>query len=270
MCLTPTPTPTNNCDILNFESFFDCEVIPTPTPTPTPTQTPTMTPTPSSTNYCSIVEVVATINSYSPTPTPTPTVTPSSSGIIERPCHFYGDATFNTVNDMINCPISKQFQDCYNGTMYYTTNNVTNPSGGEITQYMVFNSLVDGLIKCISYVGTTTQISGVNNIILSSGPYGYSNLGGCNSCIPTPTPTPSITPTNTVTPTQTTTTTPTPTPTQTQTPTTTPTQTQTPTTTPTPTPTTTSTSTPTPTPTPTTTPIVPILCGISGYTYDIS
>jgi len=204
ICLTPTPTPTNNCDILNFDSFFDCDVIPTPTPTPTPTQTPTMTPTPSSTNYCSIVEVVATINSYSPTPTPTPTVTPSSSGVIERPCHFYGDATFNTVDEMINCPISKQFQDCFNGTMYYTTNNVTNPSSGNITEFMVFNALVDGLSKCISYVGTTTQISGVNNIILNSGPYGYSNLNGCSSCIPSPTstpmPTPSITPTNTSTP----------------------------------------------------------------------
>ena len=233
MCLTPTPTPTNNCDILTFESFFDCEVIPTPTPTPTPTQTPTMTPTPSSTNYCSIVEVVATINSYSPTPTPTPTITPSSSGTIVRPCHFYGDATFNTVDEMINCPISKQFQDCFNGTMYYTTNNVTNPSSGNITEFMVFNALVDGLTKCISYVGTTTQISGVNNIILNSGPYGYSNLNGCSSCIPsptsTPTPTPSITPTNTPTKTQ----------------------------------------TPTPTPTPTQ-PIQPILCDLTGYTYNIS
>ena len=108
---------------------------------------------------------------------------------------------------MINCPISKQFQDCFNGTMYYTTNNVTNPSGGNITEFMVFNALVDGLSKCISYVGTTTQISGVNNIILNSGPYGYSNLNGCSSCIPsptsTPTPTPSITPTNTSTPTPT-------------------------------------------------------------------
>jgi hypothetical protein len=195
--------------------------MPSPTQTPTTTQTPTQTPTPSSTNYCSIVEVVATINSYSSTPTPTPTVTPSSSGIIERPCHFYGDATFNTVNDMINCPISKQFQGCFNGTMYYTTNNIINPSGGEITQYMVFNSLVDGITKCISYVGTTNQISGVNNIVLNSGPYGYANLGGCNSCNPTPTPTQTKTPTPTPTQTKT----PTPTPTQTKTPTPTPTNT---------------------------------------------
>jgi uncharacterized protein (TIGR02145 family) len=189
ICLTPTPTPTNNCDILTFDSFFDCEFNPTPTPTQTPTNTPTQTITPSSTNYCSIVDVVATITSYSPTPTPTPTMTPSSSGTIDRPCHFYGDATFNTVDEMINCPISKQFQDCYNGTMYYTTNNTTNPSGGDITQYMVFNALVDGLSKCISYVGTATQIIGVNNITLTSGPHGYANLGGCISCNPIPTST---------------------------------------------------------------------------------
>lgn len=188
-CITPTPTPTNNCDVLDFSSIFDCEFEPTPTPTPTPTQTPTNTPTPSSTNYCSIVGVDATIISFTPTPTSTPTNTPTSSGIINRPCQFYGDVTFNTVDESINCPISKQFQDCYNGTMYYTTNNVINPSGGTIDQYMVFNALVDGLTKCISYVGTTTQIIGVNNIILNSGPYGYSNLGGCISCVPTLIPT---------------------------------------------------------------------------------
>ena len=200
MCLTPTPTPTNNCNILDFQSFFNCEIPNTPTPTQTPTHTPTQTMTPSSTNFCPLIGVVATINSLSPTPTPTPTMTPTSSGIITRPCQFYGDATFNTVNEMINCPISKQFQDCFNGTMYYTPNNVKNPSGGNIEQFMVFNALVDGLTKCISYVGTTEQISGVNNIILNSGPYGYSNLNGCSSCVPNPTPTPTMTPTPTSTP----------------------------------------------------------------------
>ena len=206
MCLTPTPSATNNCDILDFQSFFDCEFESTPTPTPTPTQTPTNTPTPSSTNYCSIVNVVATINSNSPTPTPTPTITPTTSGPIDRPCHFYGDATFNTVDELLNCPISKQFQDCFNGTMYYTPNNVTNPSGGQITQFMVFNALVDGSYKCISYVGTTTQISGVNNIVLNQGPYGFSNLNGCSFCTagppstPTPTPTKTPTPTPSITP----------------------------------------------------------------------
>ena len=243
MCLTPTPSATNNCDILDFQSFFDCEFESTPTPTPTPTQTPTNTPTPSSTNYCSIVNVVATINSNSPTPTPTPTITPTTSGPIDRPCHFYGDATFNTVDELLNCPISKQFQDCFNGTMYYTPNNVTNPSGGQITQFMVFNALVDGSYKCISYVGTTTQISGVNNIVLNQGPYGFSNLNGCSFCTAGP---PS---------------TPTPTPTKTSTPTPTPTKT------PTPTPTITPTITPTPSSTP---PVQPTLCGLSAYTYNIS
>jgi hypothetical protein len=253
VCLTPTPTPTNNCDVLTFESFFDCDFQSTPTPTPTPTITPTITPTPSSTNYCSIVEVVASINSFTSTPTPTPTITPTSSGTIERPCHFYGDVTFNTVDEMINCPISKQFQDCFNGTMYYTINNITNPSGGEITEFMVFRASVDGTNKCISYVGTTTQISGVNNITLSSGPYGFSNLNGCSSCTPNPSPTP----TNTQTPTNTPTNTQTQTPTNTQTPT--QTQTQTPT------------NTPTPTQTPSSTPPPePKLCDLSGYTYNIS
>jgi len=140
-------------------------------------------------------------------------MTPTSSGTIDRPCHFFGDVTFNTVNEEINCPISKQFQDCFNGTMYYTTNTLTNPSGGEITEFMVFNAIVDGLTKCISYVGITPIVSGVNNIILNSGPYGFSNLGGCSSCLPIPTPTP--TPTKTSTPTPTPTKTPTPTPTST-------------------------------------------------------
>ena len=258
MCLTPTPTPTNNCNILDFQSFFDCEISNSPTPTPTPTQTPTNTPTPSSTNFCPIIAVVATINSSSPTPTPTPTITPTSYGPIIRPCHFYGDVTFNTVNDMINCPISKQFQDCFNGTMYYTPNNVTNPSGGNIEQFMVFKALVDGLTKCISYVGTTEQISGVNNIILNSGPYGYSNLNGCSSCVPNPNPTPTMTSTPTKTPSSTPTITSTPTMTPTPTKTSTPTITSTPTMTPTPTKTPSSTptitSTPTMTPTPTKTP----------------
>ena len=197
VCPIIPPTPTPPCDTFDFEAIFDCEDGLTPTPTPTPTITPTMTMTPSSTNYCGLVNVVATIVQSSPTPTPTPTMTPSSTSIIDRPCHFFGDASFNIVNEVLNCPISKQFQDCYNGTMYYTTNNVTNPTGGTITEFMVFNSTVDGLTKCISYIGTTTQVSGVNDIILVSGPYGYSNLGGCVTCNTTPTPTPTTTPTPT-------------------------------------------------------------------------
>jgi hypothetical protein len=194
ICVTTTTT-TSPCNDFDFESVFDCEVPETPTPTPTPTTTPTNTPTPSSTNYCYSIDVSSSITAYTPTPTQTLQPTPTPSPTAFRPCTFYGDVTFNTVNEMINCPISKQFQDCYNGTMYYTTNDVSNPTGGTIEQYMVFESTVDGLTKCISYIGTTSQIIGVNNIILTSGPYGYSNLGGCFSCIPTTTTT-----TTTITP----------------------------------------------------------------------
>ena len=190
ICPTPTPTPTNNCNVLDFSAIFDCEYTPTPTPTPTVSVTPTITPTPTSTSICSIMEVDACISGYTPTPTPTMTPTPSSTPIITRPCSFSGDVTFNTINDIIICPSSKQFQDCYNGAMYYTTIPLYNPSSGDITQFMVFNATVDGETKCISYVGINNEVSGVNNIVLNSGPYGYANLGECSLCEPTPTPTP--------------------------------------------------------------------------------
>ena len=276
VCPTPTPTPTLNCDVLDFDSFFDCEYEPTPTPTPTPSITPTFTPTPSPTDFCGLLHVEATITSFSPTPTPTPTVTPSSSGIIQRPCNFFGDVTFNTIDEEIDCPVSKQFQDCFNGTMYYTTNNVSNPSGGGFELYQVFNSTVDGITKCISYMGTTSQIIGVNNITLNSGPFGYSNLGGCISCVPTPTPTPTNTSTPTPTPSVTATLTPTPsvtatlTPTPSVTATLTPTPSVTATLTPTPTPSVTATLTPTPTSTP---PIPPcgeeVGCEMEGYSFNV-
>lgn len=178
---TSTTTIAPPCETFDFEAIFDCDIPPTPSPTTTSTPTPTPTMTPSSTNTC-VVDVNVSISSYTPTPTPTPTMTPSSTPEVTRPCNFYGDVTFNTVNENINCPVSKQFQDCYNGTMYYTTNNVSIPSGGTITEFMVFNATVDGLTKCISYVGITPIVSGVNNIILNSGPYGFSNLGGCSTC----------------------------------------------------------------------------------------
>jgi len=209
-CSTTTTT-TSPCNVFEFDALFDCEVVPTPSPTPTPTVTPTITVTPSSTNYCSIVGVDASINTYSPTPTPTPTVTPSSTPEITRPCNFSGDVTFNTIQGTIDCPRSLQFQDCLNGAMYYTTKSVVNPSSGEILPFMIFLSEVDGISRCISYIGINTDVIGVNDVTLIEGPIGYSNLGDCVLCVPqeSPTPTPSITPT--LTPTITPTLTPTPT-----------------------------------------------------------
>ena len=194
-----TTTTTVACMDFDFEAIFDCMAEPTPSPTPTPSITPTMTVTPSSTNYCSMVSVDATIDTYSPTPTPTPTMTPTSSGIIIRPCNVLGDVSFTTLEGHISCPSSKQFQDCVTGMMYYTTELVPTPSGDTLTEFMIFKAYVDNVLKCISFVGINDNIIGVNTIELVEGPTGYSNLGECSLCevipSPTPTPTPTMTPT---------------------------------------------------------------------------
>lgn len=199
ICSTTTTT-TSPCLDFDVDAIFNCEVTPTPSSTPTPTPTPTIPVTPSATNFCSVVGVDASIISFSPTPTPTLTPTPTSSAEVVRPCNFSGDVTFTTIEGDIECPRSLQFQDCLNGSMYYTTKSVSNPSEGEITQFMIFKSLVDGETRCISYIGIDTNIIGVNNIELIEGPIGFSNLGECVLCLPFISPTPSVTPTITPTP----------------------------------------------------------------------
>jgi hypothetical protein len=194
-----TTTTTVACVTFDFDAIFDCMTEVTPTPTPTPTITPSMTPTPSSTSYCSMVSVDATISGYTPTPTPTPTITPTSSQIIVRPCNVLGDVSFTTLEGHIGCPSSKQFQDCVTGMMYYTTELVPTPSGDTLTEFMIFKAYVDGILKCVSFVGINDVTIGVNTIDLVEGPTGYSNLGECVLCdvisSPTPTPTPTMTPT---------------------------------------------------------------------------
>jgi len=170
LCPTPTPTPTLNCDVFNFDAIFDCLVSPTPSNTPTNTPTPTQTPTPSSTNPCPFIDVDATLSNYSPTPTPTPTVTPTVSPEVIRNCDFSGDVKFNVVDAVIKCPTSLEFQDCINGTLYYTSQNLTTPSGGSLIKYMVFNAKVDGNDRCISYLGSVDEVSGGNNIQRTGGP----------------------------------------------------------------------------------------------------
>jgi hypothetical protein len=142
---------------------------------------------------------------------------------VVRPCNFLGNVKFNTIDEVLNCPVSTMFQDCYNGMMYYTNSTILPPSGNDFEMYQIFLSFVDGISRCISYMGISNEISGVNNIVITSQPLGYSNLGECNLCVtlespsqtptttPTNTPTPSITPTMTQTPTRTPFVTPTPT-----------------------------------------------------------
>ena len=206
VCLTPTPTPTVGCDVFNFEAKFFSDVNPTSTPTPTTSKTPTPTPTPTSTNFCPNIYVDAFITGITPTQTPTPSITPTVRILRYRSnqiqCDFVGDVTFITVDSTINCPTSKQFQDCSNGSMYYTTNRIQNPSGGDITEFMIFQSTVDGLSKCITYLGNNSNYIGMNDIVLVSGPIGYSNLGQCSLCTVASTPTPTVTQTPTMTPSQ--------------------------------------------------------------------
>jgi len=230
-CPTPTPTPTNNCSSLDFAALFDCDLPPTPTVTPTSTVTPTVTVTPTSSSICPVSYIDATIYSVSPSPTPTRTPTPTPSVMVERDCTFSGSVTYDMINDDIVCPFSYEFQDCFDqGKKYYTFDTLENPSGGDITQFMVFNATVlEGGTsvpknKCIHYVGINTQISGTDHITLLTGPYGFANQGQCNLCdivnTPTPTPTHTVTPTITLTPTMTNTPSVTPTLTPTITPTT--------------------------------------------------
>jgi uncharacterized membrane protein YgcG len=199
VCPTPTPTATVGCDVFNFEAKLITNIDPTPSQTYTPSPTPTLTQTPTSTNVCPNIYVDAFITGITPTTTPTPTITPSVRILRYRSnqiqCNFSGDVTFVTVDSVISCPVSKQFQDCNNGFMYYTTNIVNNPSGGDLSQFMIFRGIVDGTQRCITYIGNNSTYIGTNNISLVSGPIGYSNLGECSLCAPqlTLTPTPTIT-----------------------------------------------------------------------------
>jgi len=202
-CPTPTPTPTVNCNSFDFDSIFDCAVTPSPTVTPSITPTISITPSPSSTVFCP-VGINASISAYTPTPTVTPTITPSSSSPVVRDCVVSGDVIFNTVDTVLVCQSSSRFQDCYNGFDYYTTTVSTQPDGNPITEFMIFQALVDGEQRCISYIGQSTTIIGANNITLTTNVIGYTNLGQCVDCVvtltKTPTPTPSITPTISLTP----------------------------------------------------------------------
>jgi hypothetical protein len=255
LCLTPTPTPTQNCNVLDFTALFDCEYIPTPTPTPSVSVTPTITVTPSSTNFCSIIGISASGYTYTPTPTPTPTVTPTQydensfnrrafySPDIQRTCLISGFTEYTGITGQIICPGVLKFQDCYNGDFYYSTNVTGLPTGYVFEQYIVLGATVtiNGVeeSRCISYLEMDYDHGNINEIKITSGPYGYVyEEGACVNCqiASTPTPTPSITPTRTPTPTMTKTPTQTPTktpgaspsPTMTRTPTNTPTMTPTP------------------------------------------
>lgn len=256
LCLTPTPTPTQNCDVLDFTALFDCEYIPTPTPTPSVSVTPTITVTPSSTNFCSIIGIDASGYTYTPTPTPTPTVTPTQydensfnrrafySPDIQRTCLISGFTEYTGITGQIICPGSLKFQNCYDGEFYFT-NEFILPEPLTLQPQAVYGAYLNGDRICVAYIENTDN-SPTHVLTFREKIYGYIYDGDCILCQLESTPTP--TPTMTSTPTMTPTTTKTPTPTVTRTPglspSSTPTNTPTPTKTPTQTPTQTPSSTP--------------------------
>jgi hypothetical protein len=104
--------------------------------------------------------------------------------------------------------MSKQFQDCFNGQMYYTTSPVPLPSGGTLTKFAIYKADINGVSKCVSFIGINLSVIGTDIIDVTNGPLGFSNLNECYLCTPNVTVTPTISLTPSITPTRT----PTPTP----------------------------------------------------------
>jgi hypothetical protein len=115
ICPTPTPSPTNDCSVLDLAAYFDCDIAPptpsiTPTLTVTPTQgyiyptpTPTITNTPTASgNICAGVNFCFGVQNVAPSPSPTPTVTPSNAPGLNT--NASGVVTFTTINGEVVCP----------------------------------------------------------------------------------------------------------------------------------------------------------------------
>ena len=257
----PPPVPEQDCSVLDFYAYFNCDYVPEPTPpscnninfilsaiTTTPTPTPTG-------QFCNNIGISFSLSSYTPstnvTPTPTPTITPTN------PLSISGSATFEVFQEQFVCASVKVLVDCNSSTEYYVSDSLSY-NGTPITTGMTIFVSINGIELCATYDRDDSNISSnssVDQIYNISG-------GGCVGCQMTPSPTPTLTvtptltktPTNTPTLTKTPTNTPTPTITPTEgfvpspTPTNTNTQTNTPSNTPTMTLTPTNTATPTPSP----------------------
>ena len=231
-CPTPTPSPVD-CSTFDFTAYFDCDWEPLPTPSPsvdcddvdfdvtsigvTPTPTPTV-------NSCGSTGVSFSICQYNP-PTPTVTLTPSIT--LTKTVDVQGQATFVMLDEMFSCVNVKVLVDCQTGELLYTNDSLMY-SGIPVTTGITMSVIISGVLRCMTYTGTTNLISSncnIDDIINIS--------ASCGTCNQFPSPTPTTTPATT--PTSTTTATVTPSVTNTQTPTkpigtltATPTQTKTP------------------------------------------
>jgi hypothetical protein len=233
-CVTPTPLPPQ-CNILDFEAYFECDFTPvvecdvvdfqlsaiTITPTPTPTQA-----------ACPAVGISFSMSAYTPssdiTPTPTPSITPTNNYI------FSGNIGFEIFTEQFSCSSVKVLVDCSTGNEYYVSESLSY-NGVPIVIGIVMFAKINGNNVCVTYQRDQANLS--SNSIVSEIYQIYSKCSSC-SIVPSPTPTTTVSPTITVTSTET------------PTPSVTPSISVTPTITPTPG----LTSTPTPSVTPTMTP----------------
>jgi len=246
VCPTPTPTPIN-CDIFDFNAYFDCDWNPIPTPTPsigcdnvnfavnsfgvTPTPTPTG-------DFCSDTGMIFSIVGTTPVITPSPTNTPTLT--ITKTVNVQGQGTFLILDESFSCVPVKVLLDCNSGVEYYVCGSLVY-NGIQMVKDMTFLANINGSRACVTYIEDRNNISSNAVVYEVIQPY-----GGCSLCSTVPTPTPSTTNTPTITPT------PSVTASQTQTPTNTATPSQTPSigSSPTPTPSITASPTASVTPTP--------------------
>ena len=202
----PEPTPNVDCNILDFNAYFYCDITPEPSPVAcdvadfivTSIQT-TPTPTPSGV-YCVGTAIDFTFSAYTPssnvTPTPTPTITPTNN------VSFSGTATFEILQEQFNCGTIKVLVDCASGDEYYISDSLVY-NGSTVVEGVTMFIGINGNQVCATYVRDEINLS--SNASVDGV---YSLAGNCSNCIMTPTPTP----TNTVTPTITITNSNTPTP----------------------------------------------------------
>ena len=121
------------------------------------------------------------------------------------------------LDEMFSCVNVKVLVDCQTGELLYTNDSLMY-SGIPVTTGITMSVIISGVLRCMTYTGTTNLISSncnIDDIINIS-----ASCGTCNQFpSPTPTQTNTNTPTPTTTPTMTINATPTSTPNATPTPT---------------------------------------------------
>jgi hypothetical protein len=126
-CPTPTPSPVN-CDLFDFNAYFDCDWEPIPTPTPSVPcdvvdfviTSSLVPPTPTPSVQCN-VGVSFSICSYTDT-TPTPSVTPTLT--LTKTLDVQGQVSFFMLDEPFSCVSVKVLVDCITGDEYYVTDNL--------------------------------------------------------------------------------------------------------------------------------------------------